>query len=316
MSYKSLLSVVILLVVMSTSVFSAEESWFYKGWHYRIPVSVDAGLYKRDNCVVGVKIDFKKVLKELKVKSALDLNSIRLTECDPDTDKETEVLFNYNPATSKLSWTAKPMESMDSRDYFIYLDVAANGKKPASAATAKINSAEKNLIVNGSFEKVTSNKALPWVIINRNKPGKISITDKEAHDGKYSLCISKEKSKVKHSTAYAYHGWKSIIPLKPKTKYKVSCWVKADGTGRQAIQMYTIDKNKKNCGHVIPEASGTHDWKYISKVITTNSSALFAGMRIFLASKDACTAYFDDVKMIELSEHPAPKITIDEIETK
>ena len=307
-------SFLIVLLSVAFNVFPADKSWYYKDWHSRIPVTVDSGMYERNDCIASCQINFDDILKKLKSQSVLDANSIRVTELNPDDNSEKETAFNYNSLDSVISWEIKgSMESMASRNFYIYFDVEANGKKPAFSDIFQMSTGN-NLLLNGSFEEVTDGKTLPWQIISKANPGEITVTQKEIYKWERSICISKNGNET--SKMYGYNGANPDIPVKPKTKYMISGWIKAEGKGRQVIQLFTMDANKNPSVYVMSSIAGAHDWMRIDKVLVTREDTRFAGVRFFIGSGEGCTAYFDEIELVELPEHPAPEVTVNEIEVK
>jgi len=300
------------IVPSCVSVNSSANSWHYNDWHYRIPVSVDAGMYERNNCIAAAQIDFKRMLEKLRPASALDINSIRVTELTDDGN-EMKTMSNYSPPDCMVSWEIKGvMASMTSRNFYIYFDQDDDGKKAAHDAVLPARSTGKNLLVNSSFEEITNGKTPPWQVIAAEKPGEINVADKEAHSGEHSICIVKTENET--SKIYGYNGWIADIPVKPKTKYLISGWIKAEGKGRQVIQLFTLDEKKKSSVYVMACGVDSHDWQLIDKILVTKEESRFAGLKFFIAQNASCTAYFDDIELKELPEYPEPEVTINEIE--
>ena len=313
MNFREYLLVLAIWTAIAATLFSADASWHYSDRNYRIPITVDAGMYERKDCIVSAQIDFKKVLHELGVNSIPDPDSIRVTEYLTDANAEKEVSFNCKSLFSTLSWRIDGnMESMTTKNFYVYFDVPASGRKYSPAPAMQLEGVGINLLENSSFENVSDGKTPPWQIISTEKAGTISTTDETAHSGKYSICISKEENK--YSKMYGYKGWTSDIPVKPNTKYMISAWVKAEGKGRQVIQLSTIDKNKKSSVYVMAQGIAAHDWQLVSKILTTNEDSCFAEVKFFLAADATGNAYFDDISLVELPENPEPEITINKTE--
>ena len=320
------------LLCLVCSYALAAEGWWNKEWRYRLPVSIDSGMFERTDYLVRTPLDLKKLDADAKMAQGVDLNSLRVVELDADTGatKEVPCVFKKNkdffPGVKEegtLIWQmAGNTPTLTQRYYHVYFDAKGSGKTaPAYAAIPGADEAVgENLIPNGSFEKTDPATKLPigWSAINITKAtvGSGEVTQKEAHSGKNSIHISKPTMEG-NSYMFALGGWRSPVKVKPGRKYRFSAWIKAEGKGTQCTQVSLQGANwqpMKTNVYIMPGADGTHDWKKVSGVISVPEDGVYARpqMHLFKMQGDA---YYDDFELVEIPTDQPPTMTAGPVET-
>lgn len=309
----------------------AAEGWWDKEFPYRIPVTVDSGMYERNDYLVRLPLNLMRIARKAKMPKGIDVASLRAIELDADagTMKEIPSIFkkkNYvagKKETGTLIWQMKgKTPTMTERVYHVYCDTRDTGKKPATyePIPGADETPGENLVPNGGFEKVDKkNRPVGWSQISRTKKtvGSARVTRKETHSGKQSLHISKPTLEG-DSCMYSFGGWRSPIKIKPNTKYRLSARVKATGKGQQCVQLYFAAdewKSTKLSAYVMPCGIGAHEWKEISGVVKSPADARYACVRIHLW-KSQGDAYFDDIAVRELPSVQPPNITVGALEKR
>lgn len=327
MNAKGLIAALLCLV---GGVAAAEGNWWNAEWHYRMPVTVDSGMFERTDYLVRVPLDLKKLAADAEIGTGVDVASLRVVELDADTGKTKEIpsIFRKNSdffrgvkEEGSLTWQmAGKTPTLTQRFYYLYLDAKGSGKTAPSYAA--IPGADEvvgeNLIPNSSFEEVDAkNQPVGWsaIGITAKTVGSGEVTDKEAHTGKRSLYISKP-ALAGDGYKYIYGGWVPSIKAKPGRKYELSGWIKATGTGQQCMQMgFVNDKGQYTKEHiyVMPAGSGAHDWKRASAVATAppESCKMFVQVHLYKAQGEV---YYDDVEIREIPSEQPPTITAAAIE--
>lgn len=243
--------VIIIFLFLSGIIFS---------YDYRIDIKVDSGFYTRYDELVKAEIGFddKKV----------DIRTFVLRE------DGKEVSFYFVPGednTGTLYWILKgKTEPLTTRTYYLYFSEGTWEKEVyGDEEIKKVVEQKGNLIPNGSFEieeegeiKQTSTwkgnrKPVDWVLNDyawayRELPSLISIcrlSEEEAYQGKKSLKIVSEVRENKSISGFASS---TIFPMKPKTKYVFSYYIKItdrkdNGGVWQAVsaEIQLLDENKK-----------------------------------------------------------------------
>jgi uncharacterized repeat protein (TIGR01451 family) len=124
-------------------------------WHYRVPIDIPSGVYRRNTVVLNV--DFNSLLSQMGVSGTLDPNSVRVVQDNgalADTQQFADTVFN--DATDAVGNGRGDvrflMQQNGPRTYYLYFDVLENGAKPAWPA---------NQTINGNFEFSTDGQQDP-----------------------------------------------------------------------------------------------------------------------------------------------------------
>ncbi len=133
------LLVPVLVVLMSSASDSAAstDGWWDSTWAYRVPVTVSANSFSRNNKPVEVPINFTTLLNSLGKSGSLDPNSIRVIEVDnADNTLNANVPFQfdkgagYNAATNAEGTVVFLMEGNtgggQARRFQIYFDLVGS----------------------------------------------------------------------------------------------------------------------------------------------------------------------------------------------
>ena len=97
-----LIAILVLSVSQSISADLRTPSWFDPDgvgsgddWHYRVPIDIPSGVYRRNTVVLNV--DFNSLLSQMGVSGTLDPNSVRVVRDNgalANTQQFTDTVFN------------------------------------------------------------------------------------------------------------------------------------------------------------------------------------------------------------------------------
>lgn len=159
------------------------------------------------------------------------------------------------------------------------------GIAPASAAD--------NLIRNGSFEQARGERPVGWRPQTYSGTGSFGY-EASGRTGERCVRIS--------STAGADIGWLTSVPVKTRTDYVLSGWVKTEevkGAQGALLNVHNIQSARTNA------VSGTQDWTKVECRFNTGASdrveinCLFGGW-----GQSTGTAWYDDISLVEVPTLP------------
>jgi uncharacterized repeat protein (TIGR01451 family) len=115
-------------------------------WHYRVPIDIPSGVYRRNTVVLNV--DFNSLLSQMGVSGTLDPNSVRVVRDNgalATTQQFTDTVFNDATDAVGNGWGEVRflMQRNGPRTFYLYFDILENGTKPAWSV---------NQTINGNFE--------------------------------------------------------------------------------------------------------------------------------------------------------------------
>jgi putative membrane-bound dehydrogenase-like protein len=171
-----------------------------------------------------------------------------------------------------------------------FIRAVLSSYKPA--ATQASSAPTANVIPNSSFEEVTDNKPNNWRTSTHSGRGEFSLAD-IAHTGSRSVKIS--------STNGGDISWAVTTPVKPRTDYKLSGWIKTANVqklGRANGAMLNVHELQDPVRGGTKALSGDNDWTKVE--LTFNSgqmrevtiNCLFGGW-----GRVTGTAWFDDIEL-------------------
>ncbi len=164
-----------------------------------------------------------------------------------------------------------------------------------------------NLIENPSFEKAVNDKPAGWETHTYNGRGEFNYVE-GGRTGKRAVCLSSEGG--------ADIGWLMSVPVKPRSKYKLTGWIKTEnveaGSGKGALlNLHNIQPSQTRA------VTGTKDWTRVEVVFDTGERAnveincLFGGWGLSTGK-----AWYDDVRLELLSTKTTKlSVTIDASKT-
>jgi len=165
----------------------------------------------------------------------------------------------------------------------------------------------QGMIHNLSFEKAVKNKPAGWETRTYSGKGEFKYVE-GGRTGKRAVCLSSESG--------ADIGWLASVPVKPRSKYKLSGWIKTEnvdaGSGKGALlNLHNIQPSQTRA------VTGTKDWTRVELVFDTGERAaveincLFGGWGLSTGK-----AFYDDVRLELLSTKTTNRaVTIDASET-
>jgi DUF1680 family protein/alpha-L-arabinofuranosidase len=159
------------------------------------------------------------------------------------------------------------------------------------------------MIRNSSFEEAVNDKPAGWETSTYSGRGKFEYVE-GGRTGKRAVCLSSENG--------ADIGWLTSVPVKPRSRYKLTGWIKTEnveaGSGKGALfNLHNIQPAQT------PAVTGTKDWTQVEIVFDTGDRAameincLFGGW-----GQSTGKAWYDDVQLELLSTKTTePAVTID-----
>ncbi|MFH1958067.1 MAG: hypothetical protein ABIJ15_06285, partial [bacterium] len=143
-------------------------------WHYRLTITVSAGLYDRYDCPVIYELDFNDLLNRLGVTGTFDVNSPRVVEVtsigtvlgERKSWFEAPVFISSVNARGHLIWNFNGISPAGAvRYYNIYFDIAENGSKaaPSYRVSTAVTSLSNGTI---SIENISSQMSFSNLIYN------------------------------------------------------------------------------------------------------------------------------------------------------
>lgn len=211
----------------------------------------------------------------------------------PPSDGVGAALFTalQDPSNSDDRWIPDAAASGAARSDAGFIKAVLSNFKPASTTAAATDS-PANLIRNSSFEEVIDGKPVGWRTTTHSGRGEFSIAD-IAHTGSHSVKIS--------STNGGDISWAVTVPVKPRTDYKLTGWIKTEKVekiGRANGAMLNVHELQDPVRGGTKALSGDNDWTKVElsfnsgemREVTIN--CLFGGW-----GRVTGTAWFDDIEL-------------------
>lgn len=163
-------------------------------------------------------------------------------------------------------------------------------------------------IRNASFEEAVGDRPAGWE--TRRYGGRSEFEHVQGgRSGERCVMISSESG--------ADAGWLTTVPIKPRSQYRLSAWIKTEnvaaGSGRGALlNLHNIQP------HHTPPITGTKDWTRVELIFDSRATASLQ-INCLLGGWGLSTgkAWFDDLKLELLSTKTTnPAVQIDVTETK
>ena len=210
-------------------------------------------------------------------------------------DETTGLLSHVSVARNDTSFTDT---GLDPRTAYYYRVFVMNefgrlgGSNVASATTEN-----KNFIYNGDFENA-EDPYLWW----RKQWGRVELTDSVKHSGNYSLHFMADTMFVYqgyHYYAEIWHG--PIVDLQPGKWYRLSLWIKTEGSvdvrwwgyiESQYTHLRAGVGNHGRIGHF--GISGDTDWTYVERNFYVQEGDDPEDIHLVSSSEHA---WFDDIKL-------------------
>jgi hypothetical protein len=142
--------------------------------------------------------------------------------------------------------------------------------------------------------------------------GSIGYDTTISHSGKQSIKII--NTVCPNGSSYSFSTWngtlditsqKYLVPVKPNTKYRISCWIKGDSitsanSGGARIFAVEVNSSYTPTNHY-NTLTGTFDWTFSKIDFTTSADCVFFRIAGSISSETG-TAWFDDIRLEEVIE--------------
>ena len=312
--------------------------WICPDAQFRVPITVNSGLYSRKDLLVNCKLDMKKLLSEAGVGAMeIDKSSIRLFMADELNEKQDlPCLYKADsPGNGELVWRISgEMEPLASRSFHLYFDSNSGKKHTPSSNLLIINEDEaiSNVVRNGSFEKIEledKSRARDWkCTITGAALGSMRVVEEEAHTGVRSLQITCQSANGYYTNVVCQQ---EKIVIRPKRLYEVRVWIKPKGKvepkmlllitgwiyradGKHSLLAGGWAKFQRDRGAEI-EPEGWHQIviRGLAETSTKNEKltpedTAYCSLQLRLYRPDNgpikdCSVYIDDVEIIEIKSN-------------
>jgi len=165
-----------------------------------------------------------------------------------------------------------------------------------------------NIVPNGSFEEALNDRPVGWEQQTYGGKGQFSYVE-GGRTGKWAVSLSSESG--------ADIGWLASVPIKPRSQYRLSGWIKTEnvaaGSGKGALlNLHNIQPLQSRA------VTGTNDWTRVEIVFDSGEHQL-AEINCLLGGWGLSTgkAWFDDLSLQLLStKSTKPAIKIEADQTK
>lgn len=303
---------------------AAAPSWLYPDDPLRVPVTVKAGIYPREDAWARWRVDWGILLAAAGMPVPVDVNSIRVTTAD-DPEQETEVPSMFQSTaeadgsgTGELVWPVRgAMEPLSRRTYWVYFAAQGSGPHipPRHPPIVGRTATRTNLVRNAGFERANGNEpAVPddWTAAKfYGGQGSIGLVTSPCHTGRHALRISRTKG--------VFGCEQKHISLKPNTLYRFGFWARAEaGAGddsplvRLLAPLYNTSGRRVAMPRAYFEISDwpqPDHWQHVQKrglfpyrsdVVTPPDTA-YCDVRVEAYAGGAGSVYVDDVEIVEVA---------------
>jgi len=207
-----------------------------------------------------------------------------------DTAGSATLAMLQDPRNSEDRWIPDAATTAAARNDAGFLKAVLASYKPTAATAA--NESPGNLISNSSFEEQTDGKPTGWRTSTHSGRGELALGDM-GRTGNRSARIS--------STNGGDVSWAVTAPVKPRTDYKLTGWIKTEKVqkaGRANGAMLNVHELQDPVRGGTKGLSGDNDWTQVQ--LNFNSGAmrevtincLFGGW-----GRAMGTAWFDDIEL-------------------
>ena len=214
----------------------------------------------------------------------------------PTSDSAAAAIFAMlqQPRNADDRWIPDAATAAAARNDAAFLRVVLASYKPAVSAAA--TDSLSNLVPNPSFEELRDGRPAGWRTVTHGGRGEFSVS-KTAHSGGRSVGISSEQG--------GDVSWSAQVPVKPRTDYRLSGWIKtADlrkiaGARGAMLNIHEMQDPVRGGTRAI---AGDNDWTQVDlnfnsgQMTGVTINCLFGGW-----GRATGAAWFDDIELT-----PAP----------
>jgi hypothetical protein len=344
-------AVAIFLIGMGLSIgrCSAGPAWPVEGQRFRVPVTVNAGIYPHTDALARLKLDPEAMRQKCGTTGRISTDSFRLFAVREDgvqTEEPYQILSPGNGGV-ELVWQVKDaLAPLDARTYLLYFDMEGAKPWPRPSYVQKIPGADatlENPVRNPGIEKPAPNDPKLPAFWSGNGPegadGKIELASGPdvAHSGQRSV-------KVTCARGRCYGCFQDRIPLKPNALYRVSAQARPDpaNTTPGLIVLMTAWLYRADGKHVTrPNAKfqigtplfpgqwtevTTRGLAYAGTDVPTPPDTAFCSLEVAITvssrkkeDEAVGSIYVDDVEMVELTpkdKTPPVAVEMGEVEQR
>jgi putative membrane-bound dehydrogenase-like protein len=217
----------------------------------------------------------------------------------PASDSAASAVFAMlqKPENSDDRWIPDAATSAAARNDAGFLKAVLSSYKPAvQSSQASQSESQSNLIPNPSFEKVQDGKPAGWHTVNYSGRAQLTLGD-GGHSGSHSVKISSEQG--------ADASWSVQVPVKPRTDYKLTAWIKTENLRKVAGAhgaLLNIHELQDPIHGATKALLGDNNWTQVQLNFNSEQMTEVTINCLFGAwGRVSGTAWFDDVEL-----NPAP----------
>lgn len=191
---------------------------------------------------------------------------------------------------SEDRWIPDAATAAAARHDASFLNAVLASFKPAAGANSSAATAE-NVIPNSSFETVNEGRPANWRTVNHSGRGQFEVAE-QGRTGK-GVKISSDQG--------ADSSWAVRVPVKPRTEYRLTGWIKTEGVrkiGGAHGAMFNIHELQDPVRGATKALIGDNDWTQVQLNFNTGEMRELTVNCLFGAwGRASGTAYFDDVQL-------------------
>ena len=221
---------------------------------------------------------------------------LALSELKPSDGNGAAILAALQESrNSDDRWIPDAATSAAARNDAGFIKAVLSNFKGSDSTIQRFNDSttpSANLIRNSSFEEVSAGKPVDWRTVTHSGRGQFSVGD-VGHSGSRSVKIS--------STNGGDISWAAQVPVKPRTDYKLTGWIKTENlqkVGRANGAMLNVHELQDPVRGATKALTGDNDWTKVE--LTFNSgqmrevtiNCLFGGW-----GRATGTAWYDDIEL-------------------
>ena len=335
-------------VLWSAPATNSTTGWRFPDLRFRVPLTVQSGLYPRQDCLVRWSLAPGTLLQAAGVAGLIATNSFHVVA----QDRLAEIAHLFVPGadeTGELRWLMPgQVDLLSTRRFWVYFN-AGNGPDSANTSGTTVPAADlgallpdepSNLVRNPGFEITDPNRlGMPaeWFpqIIGDSK-GRLELVEHPRRSGRRAL-------KLEGLSGEQFGVRQDHIPLKPDTLYRIGVWARAEAANTNELmclqllallrtaagEPIRLQRASMDAALAIPSDAWAHVQKrglmaYQSHVRTTPDTA-FCNLRIYLwndATREISMrgiVYLDDVEVNEVRPQdtiPPVKVEVGRVELR
>lgn len=187
-------------------------------------------------------------------------------------------------------WIPDAATAAAARHDAAFLKAVLTSYKPETGKTT--TESQENLIPNASFEEIEQGRPKGWRTVNYSGRAQLSVTE-TGRSGSKSVKITSEQG--------ADASWAVQVPVKPRTDYRLTAWIKTENVKKVAGAhgaMLNIHELQDPIKGATKALLGDNDWSQVSLTFNSGEMREVTINCLFGAwGRVSGTAYYDDIEL-------------------